>query len=596
MTNHRVTVDQSDSQDGQRCETPSPQAQGLPPEDLSDVQLSRKWQVLNPLHKAELAVAFPQVDWDLLQIACRWISLQYQAWTRGYMYCTCAVQITKQPQHVTIDERSLSLSEATSWKCGKHLGLDQHAECMWHWNQTFTARFADRPLPEVRRICLEADNMEVRRTMDAAYGICAWILFSKRCHSWGGDTSVGNSGWSRAIGWSGPEIMVDDWMVIGHSNGGQTVWFLTTHYPDNVFATGPASGYTSIESIPTLQYIGLQDTNIPVYHSHLMHTLLEETDWPSKYVELPNAGHWFNWCDDNLTAKFYENSLHFNKTALTFPIYLQSPDRFGRMHVKIDVQKETWPIQTQIIHRFCVPAKACNGEKRIVLILDGTDTNFRVDPAQCEFNWSKESGWQSLSQMYGRQVNAKDADSCPSGTFSINTCSANAVEMALQISRNLLQYFAADSSIERHCGSLAAGCPGNAIFVSLGNELPALVSSSYPVPVADARIILYSCFPVPGGLDGPTDPASSKNFGQHTVKHEPAMGALFPRPPSWLCGVPFDCLQALRLVPTLTGAGQPDFMVLGGSCPGRAMRDAMLLATLTGSGKISAAFYTANDV
>jgi hypothetical protein len=88
----------------------------------------------------------------------------------------------------------------------------------------------------------------------------------------------------RAIGWSGPGIMNDEWMVIGHSNGGkvrpyihnpylliqlagQGVWFLTTHYPDNVFAAAPVSGYTSIESKSLLSFANIIVIIIYIYMS-----------------------------------------------------------------------------------------------------------------------------------------------------------------------------------------------------------------------------------------------------------------------------------------------------------------------------------------
>ncbi|KAL5047941.1 hypothetical protein BDW71DRAFT_205894 [Aspergillus fruticulosus] len=875
-------------------------------EDFSDVELSEKWQVLGPFQygtreaiwgadpleyrggfrnlsfdenaeytsplsmdgvvkwgqvranvtntdikqsRAELTVAFPQVDWELLQTVYGWSALQYQAWTRGHMYLhgpnhqavaiftdgilelfidgqrhfggdfysyrraplilyiapgehlvelrllrdvralggqgdpmiNVVVETEIRRSMLTIDERSLLIPESTGWKFGStwasinvqnnaakwveilsiycpNFSLEMEAplrlaphqtrplafrlatgnpsrlaspieiryKVFQHvtiWTQTFTVKFADRPLSEPRRITymhpagivsygilrppplhsscalnqsnaslplmivlhgagLEADSMQARRMLDAAYGVCAWMLFPSGVTSWSGDdwhtwgaadikaAVKAIPDWSRAIGWSGPGIMLDAWMVIGHSNGGQGVWFLTTHYPDNVFAAAPVSGYTSIENyvsynmwrdseplissilqqsrasfrhelllanavgIPILQQHGSQDTNVPAYHSRLMHALLEETDWPSKYVELPNAGHWF---DGVMTTpsllKFYESSLHSKRrqTGLTFTIYvphsgdmaskgglyvdqLQSPDRFGRMHATIGAQEEIWHIQTQNIHRFHLSAKACNPEKRVVLILDDTDTHFRVDPAHCEFTWyirdadgswnsSKQNGWQSISQRYGRQVGAMDAILRTNGKFTIYTCSANTEGIALQISRNLLQYFAADSYIARHCGSLDADRPGNAITVSLGNELPDSISSLYPIRVAGGRIILYRCFPVPGGLDGPIDPASSRICGQHTINHEPAMGALFLRPLAneglelvvW--GTDVDGLeQAARLVPTLTGAGQPEFVVLGGSCRWKGHAGLYAAGHFDKFWQISAGSYIANDV
>ncbi|KAL3438002.1 hypothetical protein BDV09DRAFT_141138 [Aspergillus tetrazonus] len=891
--------------------TPSQQDYTSPPQyslnkDFSDVQLSEKWQVLGPFQygtreavwgadpleyrggfrnvsfdeeaeyssplstdgfvkwaqvranitntnaeqsRAELAVAFPQVDWGLLQAVYGWSALQYQAWTRGYMYLNgpnhqavaiftegilelsidgqrhfggdfysyrraplilniapgkhlvelrllrdvrtlggqgdptinVAVEIEIRHGMLNIAEQSLLIPEATGWRLGStwasinvqnnapewvevlsiyspKFSLEMEAplrlaphqtrplafrfatgnpsrfavpieiryRAFQHatmWNQTFMVKFANRPISEPQRITymhpagivsyailrppplhpscalnqtntflpliiglhgagLEADSVQVRRMMDAAYGICAWMLFPSGVTSWSGDDwhtwGVADikaavkaiPDWVRAIGWSGPGIMNDEWMVIGHSNGGQGVWFLTTHYPDNVFAAAPVSGYTSIENyvsynmwrdsepllssilhqsrasfkhelllanavgIPIMQQHGSQDKNVPAHHSRLMHSLLEEVDWPSQYVELPNAGHWFDGVmTTSSLLKFYKSSLQSSRrqTVLAFTIYvphsgdmaskgglyvdqLQSPDRFGRVHVTIDAKEETWHIQTQNIHRFHLSATACNSEKRLTLTIDDTATHFKVDPAQCGFTWyikgtdgswkcSEQNGWQSISQRYGRQVGAMDAILRTNGTFTINACSVKTEEIALQISRNLLQYFAADSYIARHCGLFDADHHGNAITVSLGNELPGSVYSSYPIRVSDGRMTLYRCISVPGGLHGPIDPDSSRSCGQYTINYEPAMGAMFLRPlPNeglelvvW--GTDMEGLeQAARLVPTLTGAGQPEYVVLGDNCRWKGHAGLYAAGHFDKFWQISTGSYIANDV
>ncbi|RDW93214.1 uncharacterized protein DSM5745_00536 [Aspergillus mulundensis] len=547
---------------------------------------------------------------------------------------------------------------------------------------------------------LDADSVQARGMLDAAYGICAWMLFPSGVTSWSGDDwhiwGVGDikaavkaiPNWMKAVGWSGPGALVDDWMVIGHSNGGQGVWYLITHYPDNVFAAAPVSGYTSIESkppnaiypcsgarsdvadyvpynmwrdseplissilhqsrasykhelllanaagIPILQQHGSQDTNVPAYHSRLMHALLEETDWLSEYVELPNAGHWF---DGVMTTppllKFYESSLHSarNRIPPTFAIYvppsgdmsskggifvdqLQSPDRLGRLHVTIDAQQKKWHLQTQNIHRFHLSANACNTKPHIVLVLDDMSTHFAVDPAQCDSTWyirgadgnwmrSNQTSWRSMSQRYGRQVGALDAILRTNGPFTINICSANVEKTALQISRNLLQYFAADSQIIKRCDPFDSGYPGNVITISLGNELPAPVISSYPLRVTDNRIYLHRCFPAPSSIYASMNLTSSINCGKYYINHEPAMGALFLRPLSderlelvvW--GTDRDGLeQAARLVPTLTGAGQPEFLVLGESFQWKGHAGLHAAGHFDKFWQISAGSYIANGI
>ncbi|KAL4801538.1 hypothetical protein BDV18DRAFT_148781 [Aspergillus unguis] len=500
---------------------------------------------------------------------------------------------------------------------------------------------------------LEADSMQARSMLDAAYGICAWMLFPSGVTSWSGDDwhtwGVADikaavnalSGWTRAMNWNGPGILADEWLAIGHSNGGQGVWFLATHYPDNVFAAAPVSGYTSIENyvpyqmwrdsepllssvlyqsrasfkhelllantagIPILQQHGSNDTNVPAFHSRLMHGFLEESGWPSTYVELPHQGHWYEGVMTTpLLLKFYEDSLRLatRNIPLAYTIYvppsgdmvskggicvdqLQSPDKFGQLRVRIDMRQQIWHIQTHNVHRFHLSAKICATGKPTKLVLEGTEPHFRVDPIHCGSTWyikntddtwksSNRSDWQSMDQRYGRQVGAMDAILRSNGKFIINICSAGTEDAALQISRNLLQYFAADTHITSQCSLLNTSSPGNIITLSVGNELPDSLSRVYPVRVADRHIILQKgCLLVPGSLNGQLDPDSRRSCDSHIFDHEAAMGALFLRPMDnerlelvvW--GTDIDGFeQAARLVPTLTGAGQPEFVILGKSC------------------------------
>lgn len=444
---------------------------------------------------------------------------------------------------------------------------------------------------------------------------------------------------------------------------GQGVWFLVTHHPDNIIAAAPVSGYTSIESellypllqrnpsifagsdrvdyvpynmwrdseplisailhqsrasfkhellvanaagIPILQQHGLNDTNVPVYHSRLMHQLLEETGWPSGYVELPHEGHWY----DGVMAtapllKFYNDSLQPipEHTPMEYTMYipssgdmaskggiyvdqLQSPDMFGRLRVKKDSYSGVWHIQTQNIYRFHLTAKICWAEEdSLILVVDDMDIHFEVDQFQCESTWyvkdtnngwisSKKNDWRSISQRYGRQMGAMDAIMRTNGIFTINVCSMGVEETALQISRNLLQYFAADSHISRQCSLLNTTFPGNVITVSLGDELPNSLLQSYPIYIADDHIALYrGRFPVPDSLHRSINFETRGRYQKYTLNREPSMGALFLRPMGneslelvvW--GEDMNGLeQAARLVPTLTGAGQPEFLILGGSC------------------------------
>jgi hypothetical protein len=96
---------------------------------------------------------------------------------------------------------------------------------------------------------LEADSRQVREMFDAAYGICAWMLFPTGVTPWSGDdwrkillwllevgllkpwidtwgiadveAAIGAiPSWIKGVGWKGGGVNLDAWIVTGHSNGG----------------------------------------------------------------------------------------------------------------------------------------------------------------------------------------------------------------------------------------------------------------------------------------------------------------------------------------------------------------------------------------
>ncbi|KAM0100816.1 hypothetical protein ACP6JE_004517 [Aspergillus fumigatus] len=106
---------------------------------------------------------------------------------------------------------------------------------------------------------VKADSVQVREMLDAAYGTCAWIISPSGVTPWSGDDwhtwGAGDveaavdaiARWIDSTGWDKVRVSQKEWIVVGHSNGGQGAWFLATHYPDKVIAAAPVSGYSSIE-------------------------------------------------------------------------------------------------------------------------------------------------------------------------------------------------------------------------------------------------------------------------------------------------------------------------------------------------------------
>lgn len=127
---------------------------------------------------------------------------------------------------------------------------------------------------------------------------------------------------------------------------------------------------------------------------------------------------------------------------------------------------------------------------------------------------------------------------------------AGVQNVAIQISRNLVQCFSADAHIVRGC---FPDGPGNAIILALGDDLPPSQLDTYPIHADQGRLVI-----------------SSSQSSPHGYLYEPGLGAVFLRPLAdervelvvWgadLAGL----RQAARLVPTVTGGGQPDYAVLG---------------------------------
>lgn len=133
---------------------------------------------------------------------------------------------------------------------------------------------------------------------------------------------------------------------------------------------------------------------------------------------------------------------------------------------------------------------------------------------------------------------------------------------ALQITRNLYQYFGASCELAEYSKSVEGS--GNVISVLQGLPSVVLKSSrweadSHPIAITDHCVEI------------------SRNDGSSSaLKHyplEPGLGAIFlvPRPNEavelrvW--GRDSEGLgHALRLVPSLTGVGQPDFVLLRREC------------------------------
>jgi hypothetical protein len=150
------------------------------------------------------------------------------------------------------------------------------------------------------------------------------------------------------------------------------------------------------------------------------------------------------------------------------------------------------------------------------------------------------------------QLGGIDAILRTNGSFRIAYYGADTFDIAVQISRNLLQYFSADSEIVD--GTLSTEEPtGNVIRVSLESSVPVGLRHDFPIKVEDSHFLLRN---------------REGKFEEHYPDEE-NLAALFVRPVThgslelvvW-GRTSLGLSLAARLTPLTTGIGQPDFVIL----------------------------------
>ena len=430
--------------------------------------------------------------------------------------------------------------------------------------------------------------------------------------------------WVSHNAWSGPHALVDKYVASGHSNGGQGVWHLALHQPDRVIAAAEASGYTSIENYvpyvrwnaadprlmaipysarisykhelllpnivttPILIQHGQDDDNVPSYHGRLMKDLASRNARAVKYVEVPNKGHW--WDGVMVTEsmlEFYDEHLKLpgncSQHLETFVCVVANshdfgpckgvvvdqvifPDRLAKMRVTVShsLNTTTWYMATSNVRRFHLDFSFSEIAAPDVVRLDRNSNTFDVGEAGAngfklgpDSSWAQEhnNAWGSLSERSGRQRGPMDAILRSKGSFQIVYRSSIELSVGLQISRNLLQYYGAAADLKALSDyKEAQGTSGNVIVLTLGSGPPPAELIGFPLKEEDGLIHVRSW--------------DSAEY--HAVADATGAAYLRPLPDERLELVLWGSdeaglRQAARMVPTLTGVGQPDFVVFGNS-------------------------------
>lgn len=184
----------------------------------------------------------------------------------------------------------------------------------------------------------------------------------------------------------------------------------------------------------------------------------------------------------------------------------------------------------------------------------------------------------------GRQLGTITAILRTHGPFIIHSLSEQSDHIALQISRNMQQYFYADSII--FSAKSNASYPrifgtgkGNVLSVCIGT-VPQGYDPEFPIQAMSQGISV-------------DDGRELHWYGEKGGKKK-SVGAIFLRPLEderlelvvW--GTDAEALfRASRLVPTVTGVGQPDFVVLGESAGWRGMEGALAMGFLDSEWRVS---------
>ncbi|KAF2165209.1 hypothetical protein M409DRAFT_24592 [Zasmidium cellare ATCC 36951] len=423
--------------------------------------------------------------------------------------------------------------------------------------------------------------------------------------------------------WKGPGVDENKWLVAGHSNGGQGTWYALTHRPDKIFAAAPISGYSSIQNyvpytfshvadpgrtaikeaallsykhelllsnakgIPVLQQHGGADDNVPAYHSRLMSQLIQEAGADSQYFEVPGEGHYWDgvYTTEALTD-FYERQISLEVASVKgtplnlrdFSLVVANPGDTGSKHgvevlqlatpgqlARIDVAFDPLTlaciVRTTNLRMFRLPPyfRDCS-----FVQVDNQKMPISFEQSDASSTLTKQSEkWETTPlkthppTRLGHQLGPLDSILHTNGPFHIIPHTPQASPLALQISRNLHQYFSADTSLTTTYATALHNTTGNIISLATGASLP-------PCPI-------YKDFPIQIRAGGDAVFIRGPNNIPTLIPNIAGLGlaAVFLRPlpderlELVVWGADLESLAlAARFVPTMTGTGVPDFVVL----------------------------------
>jgi hypothetical protein len=340
------------------------------------------------------------------------------------------------------------------------------------------------------------------------------------------------------------------------------------------------------KGIPIQQQHGEIDDNVPAYNSRLLSQQLFQAGINSSYNEVPGQNHWwdtvmttpqmvdfyYKQTASNETIPRMLNEFSFvvgdpgdmgSKGGITV-LNLEDPGQYGKVDVKGHMIKTSNVLSLEF-DRALWPEG--------IVTIDGQELELgdSLNVSRAAGSWEVGTLYgteKDVRYRHGRQLGAMTAILRTHGPFVIRHPDNQTAHVALQVSRNLHQYFSADSVVvSRPSWSMSASEMGNVISLVIGGEVPLSLHPNFPIEVGAA------------GVSVRDSKGRRRNFNEGGK-----LGAAFLRP---LEGERLELVLwgsddlglalAARLVPMLTGVGQPDFVVLGESARWKGVEGALAL-------------------
>lgn len=345
------------------------------------------------------------------------------------------------------------------------------------------------------------------------------------------------------------------------------------------------------KDIPILQQHGSADDNVPAYHSRLMYQLLPQSDSGSVYHEMEGKPHyWDGVMTTQPLSDFLEHHLtqsadqdgDLTKIRRPFTVTTMNPADTVSLHGirilglaipgqlgKVEVVHEgphTYTLYTSNVRELEISTHTFDKD---AISIDDEIVNLNKEDETMVIKLASEGTWIASNTKAndtlpetrnGRQLGSVDSILRGNGAFQIVGHPSNHREavdrIALQISRNLCQYFSADTELTANMSEAFSNRIGNVISVYLGTDVP---------PQPHSMGAVNHGIRVDRGRVEVTDARGSKRVYRSRGN---GLAAIYLRslPDERLelvvWGVDEASLQiAARLVPMMTGVGVPDFVI-----------------------------------